>query len=227
MRTKRSGTVVLSLCALLILNLAVYARQQSAGENKSQIDRPSRTETSATARRPQPRLGTREEKLVRDVYARLMRFHTAARDEQAATSGVSYKPEDYVVFELRDIHTGPIDEVAARPLTELVTNPTGEVLKVTAHHLQYGNGPRHSLYDVSWSGAQSTASYNDTLNIAEMLTSRGDKLSDVNRYTSFEVTIRLSGKERSYRGIALHHSGSGKPRAEILDNTDDRECRWS
>src|SRR5438128_85361 len=50
-----------------------------------------------------------QQKVVRDAYVRLMRYHTAARDEQAATSGVSYKPEDYVVFELRDMHTGPIE----------------------------------------------------------------------------------------------------------------------
>lgn len=160
----------------------------------------------------------KQQKVVRDVYVCLMRYHTAARDEQAATSGVSYAPEDYVIFELRNVHSGPIEEITDRPIAELVTTGTGEVLKVTGRHLQYGKGPKHAYYDLEWSNSLSSTSDSET--VAEFIRSTGDKLGSVDRYTSYEVTVRLAGKARTYRAIALHRSqprSNGKAKVEILD----------
>jgi hypothetical protein len=49
----------------------------------------------------------------------------------------------------------------------------------------------------------------------------GEKYKDAVKYTSYEVTVSLEGKRRSYRAMALHFNpgrAEGKPKTEILDN---------
>src|SRR5215468_8125297 len=55
-----------------------------------------------------------EEKTVRDVYARLMRYHTAARDEASASLGVVYKADGYITFGVNNVRTGFIEEILNR-----------------------------------------------------------------------------------------------------------------
>src|SRR5882672_6982539 len=43
-----------------------------------------------------------EEKLVRDLYARLMRYQSAAVDEMVAKTGNEAEPDEYLTFDLRD-----------------------------------------------------------------------------------------------------------------------------
>lgn len=162
-----------------------------------------------------------EEKRIRDVYARLMRYHTAARDALAATEGVPAAAGDYVTFELRDIHSGPIEEISGVALPDVVTIKSGNVLKVTPHHVALGDGPRHGYYDVEWDTAVDHAVSGDQGTVGEMLGRIPDKQRDVTRYTSYEVTVKLRGRQRAYRALALHRTsvGSlGKPDTEILDN---------
>lgn len=206
---------------VVILCAAGYAQQADNKGASGQIGPPPQEERPA-GREKRARVERQgyEQKVVRDAYVRLMRYHSAARDEQAATDGVSFKPEDYVIFELRDMHTGPIEEIYDRQAAELITNPDEEVLKVTPHHLQHGNGPKHAYYDMEWSKSLASAQYNEKLTVVEMLRSRGDRLADVEGYTSYEVTVRLGGKQRTYRAVALHHKqieSSAKAKAEIVD----------
>lgn len=217
---------VLVACCLAAVSVIGYPQrpqedragktQVAKSERGSQEDKRGDEERQASIQKV-----AQQQKVVRDAYVRLMRYHTAARDEQAATSDVSYKPEDYVVFELRDMHTGPVEEISDRPLEELVTAGEGEMLKVTPHHLQFGNGPKHAYYDVEWGSNSSSAQYNESLTIGRFLRNAGDSLAEVDRYTGYEVTARLAGKVRTYRAIALHYSqldSSGKGKTEIFDN---------
>ncbi len=199
---------MLLMLALSVLSAGGYRQQAGSGkaelkqlEPTKQEERPGGRESRASIKRQH------QEKVVRDAYVRLMRYQTAGVDEQSATSGVSTKPEDYVIFELREMHSGPIEEIEGRAIAELVTGASGEVVKVTPHHLRHGNGPRHAYYDVEWSQAAPKAEAKQAT-VAEMLASGGDRLADVEGYTSYEVRVRLAGKARSYRAIALHHSMS-------------------
>jgi hypothetical protein len=190
------------------------AQRGLGGDNSvAQKERPHRSDFDV--------IMTAEEKQVRDVYARLMRYHTAAKDALAAAGGIPPKPESYVVFELRAIHSGPIEEISGREMGELVTSPGGDAMKVTPHHLAYGSGPRHAYYDVEWDAAAAQAGIDEQVTLEGMLNRVADKYRDVTRYTSYEVTVKLAGKQRTYRALALHRSLiglSGTPDTEIFDN---------
>src|SRR5260370_35606654 len=95
-----------------------------------------------------------EEKLVRDVYARLMRYQSAAVDELSATTGKESTPENYLTFELRAIHTGRIREIYTRPLVEIISPRDDEVINMNPNHLSKGNDPPHASYSAEWVNAK-------------------------------------------------------------------------
>ena len=179
-----------------------------------------------------------EEKLVRDVYARLMRYQSAARDELAARNGLSSEPDDYLTFELRHIHTGPISEIYVKPLAEMVTQRTDDVLNVKPNYLSAGGGPAHAYYEAEWITTASDSEEPDFtvgkdrlrrilkpgtrddddldrpidpvrprvgMTVGQVLLQRGERFTDAEKYTSYEVTVHLDGKQRTYRALVFHH----------------------
>lgn len=161
-----------------------------------------------------------EEKLIRNAYVKLMRYQSAALDELAATSKKESQPDDYLRFELRDIHTGPIDEISEQPLSEFVTPPAGDIVTVKPNHRVWGNGPAHAYYEAEWAGASDAQQTGESATVEETLRSGGEKLLGVEKYTIYQVSVRLGGKQRIYRAMALHHgkSETGKESSEIIDN---------
>lgn len=186
-----------------------------------------------------------QEKLVRDVYARLMRYQSAARDELAARNGLSSEPDDYLTFELRHIHTGPIEEIYYRPLTEMVTGTSGATINLTPTHLSNGNDPAHAYYAAEWSQPDIDADRDDptfesasrqlkrsmsndeeplypvdqsyvarTNTVGEMLRKGGERYARVEKYTSYEVTVHLDGKQRTYNALVLYFNQNASKRKE-------------
>jgi hypothetical protein len=153
-----------------------------------------------------------EEKLVRDVYARLMRYQSAGVDEESARSGNATLSDDYISFEVRMMRSGDISEIAAQPLSELVTLPEDGVLTLTRVSLGEKEVP-HAYYDATW-GAQSAK-------VADESVSTLSSKSGFDRYTRYRVKVRLQGKSSSYLALVLYQSAkesSGRPaRVQIID----------
>lgn len=163
-----------------------------------------------------------EEKLVRDVYARLMRYQSAAKDEQAETSGAPAKPEDYLTYGLRNIRTGAVADIAERPLGEFVTGRSGAIINITPKHLSAAKGAAHAYYEAEW--AQLPAAVEGQvagLTVGDMLRRDEKRFAGVERYASYEVFVTLGGRQRAYKAIALLRGPSREahqPSAEIIDH---------
>jgi len=140
-----------------------------------------------------------EEKLVRDVYARLMRYQSAAQDELSARKGQSSKPQDYLTIELRDISSGPIEQLSNQALSELVTPRSGAFIAIKPNHLSNG-GPAHAYYEADWAQTSPAGKAADPT-VGAVLRDQG---ASANRYTSYEVTVRLRGQNRTYRAMAIY-----------------------
>jgi hypothetical protein len=219
------------ITASVTLALLVFAMWASAGLSQDIKLRGSRPTDNAGARVGTPpseevhlkHKGMRaEERLVRDVYARLMRYHTAARDELAAREGKASRPDDYLTFELQDIHTGLIAAIAGRSPGELITGGSGELIKIRPFHLSNGDGPAHAYYEAEWSTemetrSSETAEGSDYATLEEMLHRSGDKFAGSDRYVSYQVTVRLNGRQRTYRALVLSRHDDATA-AEIFDN---------
>jgi hypothetical protein len=213
---------VRKVMASVTLAMLVFALWASAGRSQ---DKPAGKNVATTqVQQAKTRGMTAEEKLVRDVYARLMRYQTAAVDELAAISEKTSAPDDYLTFELTNIHSGPIEDISGRPLEDVITAGRGDTLSLKPTYLTQGDGPAHAYYEVEWRNEQQTRSANETDtnygSLGELLAASGNKFTGSDRYTSYQVTVKLGGKQRTYRALVLHHSSDGTVRSasEILDN---------
>ncbi|HEU4388835.1 MAG TPA: MBL fold metallo-hydrolase [Blastocatellia bacterium] len=209
---------VLPIGVAMIAAFAILGQSQERRDNAQ----PHSLERGPGVPEPSPSQMSPDEKLVRDAYARLMRYHTAWLNELAATSERAENPDEYVIFEVRNVVTGNIEEIYDRPLVELVTAGGTEFLKVTPHHLSHGNGPQHAYYEVEWAAGSANNQGDDKRTVRELLMQSSGPLGYNAKYTSYEVTVRVKGKERTYRALALRDSSGqsgGKPTVQILDQT--------
>jgi hypothetical protein len=164
-----------------------------------------------------------DDALLNRAYGRLALYVKAGNAFNAVQKGEDYRPEDELSFELRNVRSGPIVDILEQPYARLVTKPTGYVLKIMTNQRSFQDGPAHVLYDAGWV----LSDYNQTMledwesTVGEVLRLSADRTVDVNKYTSYEVTLRFAGRERTYRAMVLHHNGfqsASEPRLEFADN---------
>ncbi|MFL6277788.1 MAG: hypothetical protein ACJ74G_21585 [Blastocatellia bacterium] len=210
---KRIGMVVfaLSVMAVFISPGAVLGQRPA--------------EQGASPQPPTPqRSSTAEETLVKMAYGKLSLYHRAANAKRAREARADYNPGDNIQFRLQDIHTGTIEEIYDRPWGEMVTKPTGDIVQVVPSIYTLNNGPESVFYEARWM----TSTYTSTAledwehtTVGEALQLIGAPLADVGKYTSYEVTVHLAGRERTYRAMVLYHGplqSVADAKVEILDN---------
>jgi len=227
MKNVRRVLASLILALLLVSSWSASTRSKNAADTSNE----QRGQTGAQAARatsttglaqkdllPQPQAMNAEEKLVRDVYARLMRYQSAAIDETAAKTGIPAATTDFLTYQLRNIHWGPISELEQLPLSEIVTPRGGDVVELKPVHLSQVGGPPHAYYEASWAVVPLS-------NSTDKSVPSPSRFANFNRYTSYEVRVQLNGKQRIYRALAVYRlddaarAASQRPaQIEILDN---------
>ena len=148
----------------------------------------------------------------------------AGRGFNAAQKKRTYSAGDNLQFELQDMHTGPVEEILDRPYGSLVSKPSGNVVRIVPNQRRFEAGPEHILYEASW--VQSDYRHTlledwETSTVREVLRLVGDQALDVDKYTSYEVTVSLDGQQRTYRAMVLYHNGfqsTAEPKADFADN---------
>jgi hypothetical protein len=162
-----------------------------------------------------------EEKLVRGAYAKLMRYQHAYVAETAEVNKLAARPQDNIEFELRNFHTGPIEEISDELYEDIVSPPTGDILTVAPSYRNQPNDPKFAVYIAHWTKRNTSSADRSGMTIGEMLGLASDRPTDVDFFASYEVTVRLAGKEQAYQAMALYRKAAqqdGKRRIEILDN---------
>jgi hypothetical protein len=208
------------VAASVVVVLVVVGLWTAAGRSQ---DGSQRTKSEATtnapakeSREPSATSGamSAEEKLVRDVYARLMRYQSAAVDERGARTDKPGEPSDYLTFALQNIHSGSLAEIYDRPLAELVTPPGDVTLSLKPVYLRAGEGPAHAYYEAQW-------------NLQSARWKQPELVRDVpgvknyERFTAYKVKVYLQGRISTYRAMVLYQPSQSSARpssADILDN---------
>lgn len=187
------------------------------GQGRAQAARATTTASAQNGPLATPQAMNAEEKIVRDVYARLMRYQSAAIDERVATTGKPAAPAEFLTYQLRKFHSGPISEIEQLPLSNIVTNRAGDVVELKPVRLSAVGGPPHAYYEAAWAVVP--------LSNSQEGAPPSSRFANFNRYTSYEVKVQLAGKQRVYRAIAVYRLDNGNSAAtqrptqiEILDN---------
>lgn len=64
----------------------------------------------------QPSQSTQNERLIRATYDKLSLYNAAANSQAAADSNTLYKSHEDLRFEIRNLHTGPIQEISEKAI---------------------------------------------------------------------------------------------------------------
>ena len=165
-----------------------------------------------------------EGKLLRRAYGNLILYVRAGHGFNAAQKNRPYSAGDDLRFELQNLHTGPIDEILDRPYGSLVSKPSGYIVRIVPNQRRFEAGPEHLLYEASWvrGGYRHTLLEDwETSTVRDVLRLLGDQMDNVDKYTSYEVTVGLDGQQRTYRAMVFYHHGfqsTAEPRVEFADN---------
>lgn len=149
------------------------------------------------------------EKIVRETYRKLELYNTAAQVLDNERTRRQFRSEGSVKFELTDFRFGNVQEILSRPYAELVTMPTGDVVSLTrGGHAQDG-GPQEATFGAAWERGQYASVFDPLWTVNDVFHFEAARYYDITKYVSYRVTVRLAGKARTYRALALFRDAPG------------------
>jgi hypothetical protein len=151
-----------------------------------------------------------KEEMTRGVYEKLTNYHHASYDWTAQVPNIKVN-RSKLAFEIRNFKTGPITEILAARYAELVSLPTGEIIRIGTGTVT-DDGEESATFEATWSAGQYASVFDAEWTMADVLNFEPHKYQDVSDYGSYEVTVSYQDKMRSYRALVLFHSNSANPR---------------
>ncbi len=150
----------------------------------------------------------KEEQLIRSAYFKLSLYNAAANKDDAEGKLARYEPKNDINFEVRNIHTGPISEILDKNLYDMTTYPNGDIIQITRSNITFKEDTEAYVgYRTQWQvGHYTSAVVPKNISIKETFNSLGSQYADVGKYSSYEVTVQLGNRLRTYKAILLYHT---------------------
>ena len=157
----------------------------------------------------QERSNPSQEKIVRETYRKLEIYNAAAQVFDNESTRRPFRSGANVKFELTDLRSGSVQEILNKPYAELVTLPTGDVVSLTRGGHSQDGGPQEATYAASWEHGQYASVFDPGWTVSDVFHFEAARYYDVTTYVSYRVTVRLEGKARTYRALALFRDSPG------------------
>src|ERR1044072_8983860 len=167
----------------------------------------------------QERSNSSQEKIVRETYRKLELYNAAAQIFDNERTRRPFRPENLgasVKFELTDFHSGSVQEILNKPYAELVTMPTGDVVSLTRGGHSQDGGPQEATFPAMCEHGQYASVFDPGWTVADVFHFEPARYYDITAYVSYRVTVRLEGRSRTYRALALFRQSPDAP-PEFLD----------
>ena len=152
------------------------------------------------------------EKVVRDTYSKLENYNAAAQIFQNEYTKKLLRSDANLSFELTDFRMGDIRDIIYKRYADLVTLPTGDIISLTRGGHSLDGGPQEATYEAAWEPGRYASVFDPAWTIADVFHFEAARYYDVKTYVGYQVTVRLEGRSRTYRALALfHRSQDGAP----------------
>ncbi|HSE18362.1 MAG TPA: hypothetical protein VLB46_15010 [Pyrinomonadaceae bacterium] len=151
----------------------------------------------------QERSSSGYEKIVRDTYRKLEIYNAAAQVFANELKHKSLRAEANLKFELSDFRVGNVQEIVHKPYVELVTLPTGDVISLIRGGHSEDGGPQEATYAAAWEPGRYASVFDPVWTVTDVFHFEAARYYDIRTYVSYQVTVRLEGRSRSYRAVAL------------------------
>lgn len=153
----------------------------------------------------QARSAAAQEKVIRETYRKLELYNAAAQVFLKEQSSRGPRSEAKLSFELTDFRSGNVQEIVGRRYAELVTLRSGDIVSLTHGSHSENEAAEEALFAAAWERGQYASVFDPQWTISDVLNFEPARYFDIADYTSYQVTVRLDGKSRTYRALALFH----------------------
>src|SRR5215212_315429 len=151
----------------------------------------------------QQRPNNAQEKIVRETYRKLEIYNAAAQVFENERTRKPLRSEASLEFELSDFRLGNLQEILNKPYVELVTLPSGDVVSLTRGGHSEDGGPQEATFGAAWERGQYASVFDPVWSLADVFHFEAARYYDIRTYVSYRVTVRLDGRSRDYRSLAL------------------------
>lgn len=153
----------------------------------------------------QGRLITEQERVVRETYRKLETYNAAARIFQNELTTRPNRSAADLSFELSAFRSGNVSEILNQRYTELVTLPTGEIVSLTRGGNSLDGGPQEATFAAEWEHGQYASVFDPVWTVADVFHFEAARYYDIRTFAAYQVTVKLDGRSRTYRALALFH----------------------
>ena len=144
-----------------------------------------------------------QEKVIRETYRKLEIYNAAAQVFENERTRQSFRSDAALKFELSDFRSGHVQEILNKPYAELVTLSSGDVISLTRGGHTLNDGPQEATFGAAWERGQYASVFDPLWTVADVFHFEAARYYDLRTYVSYRVTVRLDGRSRSYRALAL------------------------
>jgi hypothetical protein len=159
----------------------------------------------------QERSNTIREKVVRDTYKKLESYNAAAQIFQNEQTKKLLRSDANLKFELSDFRSGNVADILNKPYAELVTLPTGDIVSLTRGGHSLDGGPQEATFGAAWERGQYAAVFDPGWTVSDVFHFEAARYYDIRTYVGYQVTVKLEGRSRTYKALALFHEAADKP----------------
>ena len=143
------------------------------------------------------------EKIVRETYKKLENYNAAAQVFQNEYTKKVSRSEANLSFELSDFRSGDVRDILYKRYAELVTTATGDVISLTRGGHSLDGGPQEATYAAAWEPGRYASVFDPMWTISDVFHFEAARYYDVKKYVGYQVTVKLEGRSRTYRALAL------------------------
>ena len=143
------------------------------------------------------------EKVVRETYRKLETYNAAAQMFRNDQTKRPLRVDANLKFELSDFRSGDVVEILNKPYAELVTLPTGDIVSLTRGGHSVNGGAQEASFAAEWERGQYASVFDPLWTVSDVFHFEAARYYDIRRYTTYQVTVKLGGRSRTYRALAL------------------------
>lgn len=151
------------------------------------------------------------EKVVRETYEKLENYNAAAQAFQNEYTKNPFRSEANLSFQLSDFRSGDVRDIVHKRYSDLVTQPTGEVVSLTRGGHSTDGGPQEATFAATWEPGRYASVFDPMWTVSDVFHFEAARYYDVTTYVAYQVTVKLEGRSRTYRALALFHETQEAP----------------
>ena len=151
------------------------------------------------------RSNTEQERVVRETYRKLETYNAAAQIFQNEMTRRPIRAEGNLSFELTAFRFGNVTEIINQRYADLVTLPTGDVVSLTRGGHSLDGGPQEATFAAEWEHGRYAAVFDPLWTVADVFHFEAARYYNIRTYVSYQVTVKLDGRSRTYQALALFH----------------------